>query len=285
MLTGHQKSSVQWMAPAPLWSDAAFKGSLLHLQRPLLLRFRSDTFFKDFLALVQQQPAQIKSYIAKAETFRTLPLPQVLGALANVLAPVPSQVKLYLPVQGCFYLLVASLVANVSNLPDHPVSRQQGEKTRFVLRRLTPAGQEMAWMSDPAALPPTKFSWRVLSGEEQTRAVANEALLPLFPVTYSDGEQGVKRRLLVGSVPTTSSETSTTEGKMQPKIDPTGKASYVLRCIYSRSAAGQDGAALVSDPTERFQIATMTDSDAPTRPIHLPGVPDAIASALEKLHL
>lgn len=275
------------MAPSLLWSDLAFIGSMMHLQRPVLLRFRSDTFMQDFLAILQHQPDKLKEYIAKPETFRTPPL----GALLNWLAPLPSHVKLYLPVHGCFYLVVASLVDTEPNLPDHTVNTTQQEQTRFVLRRLTSDGQEMAWVSDPSQLPPDNKSWQVLADDQKTKSVPNEALFPLFPSIYTDGGHSLplpankKRRLLVGCVPTTSRETYAVTGSsgthVSPKIDASGAALYILRCIYVRSTSTD----MVSDPTERFFIASFTDGDAPARPIHIPGLPDAISSAIEKLHL
>ena len=308
MNTTVNKPQVQWMAPSLLWSDPAFIGSMMHLQRPVLLRFRSDSFMRDFMAILQQQPDRLKEYIAKPETFRTPPL----GALLSWLAPLPSHVKLYLPVHGCFYLVVASLIDTEPNLPDHTVNTTQQEQTRFVLRRLTADGQEMAWISDPAQLPPDNKSWQVLADDQKTKSVPNEALFPLFPSIYTDN--GQKRRLLVGCVPTTSRETYTVTGssgtQVQPKIDPSGAALYILRCIYVRpsrpslpspankTAGGglrptinrgptfSEGVSdIVSDPTERFFIASFTDGDAPARPIHIPGLPDAISSAIEKLHV
>jgi hypothetical protein len=57
-----------------------------------------------------------------------------------------------------------------------------------------------------------------------------------------------------------------------PKIDPTGNARYVLRCVYRRPQCGPIHPDLVSARSEEFAIASFFDIDAPARPIQI-GMP------------
>jgi hypothetical protein len=52
-----------------------------------------------------------------------------------------------------------------------------------------------------------------------------------------------------------------------PKLDLTGEARYVLRCVYQRPECGPLHPDVVSEPTREFQIAGFLDLDAPVRPI------------------
>jgi hypothetical protein len=265
-------SPVQWAAPSMLRN-----GNAMNMQKPILLGFQSDTFMRDFMAVVKINPAQIKDYIAKPESFRKAPLG------IGWLAPHPSQLKLYLPVHGCFYLILASLVDIVpGTFTDHPVSFRNQEKAGFVLRRLAPDGKEMAWVSDPTKSPPSNKTWQELSADQQTKSVPNETLSRLFQMPYQ--ENGQQRFILAGFVATTSKETyqeSETSTQELPKIDPKGETLYVLRCIYQRPQVPD----LVSDTSEPFLIASPSDADAPSRPINIPPPMNTVAEVLRALHL
>ena len=277
MTTQLNRSQVQWAAPAALWSDA------IDVQQPVLLGFKSDTFMQDLLAVAQSDPARIKDYIVKPGSFRT-----PLGPLLDWLPAPPGPLKFYLPIHGCFYVLLASLVNTLPGLPpDHLVDATQQEAGRMVLRCFSPGGKEMAWISDATRTPPANKTWQELAADEQTKSVPGEALFPLFPVKYADKTTpGKKRTMLAGYIPTMSSETyqqSPGGTTQQPKLDPTGKALYVLRCIYSRPKCAPWVTDVISEPTEPFQIASIYDSDAPTRPSHTPTPPEIISATLDKL--
>jgi hypothetical protein len=285
MVTQLNRSQVQWTLPSALWGDMALSGSgTAGLQKPVLLGFKSDTFMRDLLAVAQSNPAQIKDYIVNPASFRTPPL----GPLLSWLTPPPGPLKFYLPIHGCFYLVLASLVDILPDLlPDHAVDVLQQESARFVLRCLSASGNEMAWVSDPDRTPPSNKTWLELSADQQTKSVPGEALLPLFPVKYPDtAAPGKKRRMLAGYIPTMSSETyqpSPGATAQQPKLDPTGKALYIVRCIYSRPKCVPSVSDVVSEPTEPFQIASIYDSDAPARPSHFPAPPEIISATVDKL--
>lgn len=171
---------IQWTAPAPLWSAAASATELLPrralLQRPALLRFATDTFMEDFLALLEDDPARLKSVVAQPETWRgplTAPTPpkavplvarplQRLGRIARqkreaaalAASPTPSEggtvtasttpppsLKLYQPSHQRYYLISACLVCGRAGLPDRTVDNGQQERVSFVVRRLLPPGK------------------------------------------------------------------------------------------------------------------------------------------------
>jgi hypothetical protein len=65
---------VQWTSPAPLWPEAARAGATASrresLRRPALLRFASDTFMEDLIALLENDPARLAGSVAQYETWR-----------------------------------------------------------------------------------------------------------------------------------------------------------------------------------------------------------------------
>jgi hypothetical protein len=170
---------IQWTAPAPLWSAAASATELLPrralLQRPALLRFATDTFMEDFLALLDDDPARLNTVVAQPETWRgpltapsqpkAVPLfarpLQRLGRIARqkrkaaslvtVAAPsdgetvaaattTPPPLKLYQPSHQRYYLVSSCLVCGRAGLPDRAVDNGQQERVSFVMRRLLPPG-------------------------------------------------------------------------------------------------------------------------------------------------
>ncbi len=68
------REQLQWTTPAPLWGAVADAANLTArrgtLLRPALLRFASDSFMDDFLALMQNDPARLSELIAQPETWR-----------------------------------------------------------------------------------------------------------------------------------------------------------------------------------------------------------------------
>lgn len=67
------KDQAQWTAPSPLWPEAAASQSASvrrTMRRPAVLRFASDTFMDDFLALMEHEPSRLGEYLAAPETWR-----------------------------------------------------------------------------------------------------------------------------------------------------------------------------------------------------------------------
>src|ERR1700749_2749282 len=71
---------LQWTAPAPLWHEAAAGANVASrrdaLSRPAILRFASDDFMDDYLAMMGNDPSRLGNYIARPETWRG-PAPSV----------------------------------------------------------------------------------------------------------------------------------------------------------------------------------------------------------------
>jgi hypothetical protein len=163
---------VQWTAPAPLWPEAAGASELAvrrrTLRRPAILRFASDTFMDDFLALMENDPARLSQLVAQPETWRgpTPPIAPIVrkpaflrplnrlrlaaenkksstalttsgGALTTTSAS-NAPLKLYQPAHQRFYLITACLVCGRAGLPDRALNPARDERASFVLRRLLP---------------------------------------------------------------------------------------------------------------------------------------------------
>jgi len=84
--------------------------------------------------------------------------------------------------------------------------------------------------------------------------------------------RGDVQLLLATTKPPPTGETPSTAGPAtanMPKLDPTGKTLYRIRCVYLRPECGALHDDLVSEPTVDFQIASLFDPDAPARPIQI----------------
>jgi hypothetical protein len=62
---------------------------------------------------------------------------------------------------------------------------------------------------------------------------------------------------------------ATPSGPPVPKLEPSGEATYRIRCLYRRPKCAPFPTDLVSVPTERFAIAPLFDPDAPARQIRI----------------
>src|SRR4051812_18937686 len=76
------ESNVQWLAPAPLWATTASDLAAFH--RPEILRFASDEFMNDLLALLDSNPADMSQLVAQYENWRE---PQGAPAPVEPVAP------------------------------------------------------------------------------------------------------------------------------------------------------------------------------------------------------
>ncbi|MFL6210642.1 MAG: hypothetical protein ACJ74W_17450 [Pyrinomonadaceae bacterium] len=173
------QEQLQWTTPAPLWGAAAegatFTARRGALMRPALLRFASDNFMDDFLALMQNDPARLGELVAKPETWRgptppgapVVSVPKFLQALTRkrlaaqrqqaagtALSGPPGQtlpaqqsfapLKIYQPAHQRYYLLAACLVCARAGLPDRAVNPGRQERVGFVVRRLLPKDYKTA---------------------------------------------------------------------------------------------------------------------------------------------
>lgn len=236
--------NVQWTIPAPLWPDTARllpdpsgQTRFRPFNRPAILRFASDTFMQDFLAVVQNNPVQLAEYNARPETWRSpLPAPTPVtpvpsyartlnrarlarlsaangaGAATSPSAPAAATgpLKLYQPAHQRFYLVAGCLVCQVAGLPDRTLDTSNEEKVTFVVRRLLPPGAIDNTQPLPALTPESGeeyalvttaqgTGWQRISGSPAS-LIAGEEQLPLFAVHYEEGD-GRRRRLFAGLVP------------------------------------------------------------------------------------
>lgn len=232
----------QWMAPAPFWTATAAAGDVQgrnDLLRPTILRFASDDFMTHYLAVLEQNPAQLAGLIAQWETWRgALPASpsekllepaKPLSALAKRLARLrftkngtaiakgaqaaegnppgssePDGLKLYQPAHQRFYLVVASLVCGMVGFPDRMVDTGKQERVSFVVRRLVPRDKE-APVEKLDVAGSDEYAFMIgLDGPRWVKAerglVAGEEQLPFFPTQFSD-DQGHRRRVWSALIP------------------------------------------------------------------------------------
>ena len=179
---------VVWSSPQPLWGrfgtlgETAFRAD--DQARPALLRFASDEFMDQLLALLVAEPRSLAATVARPETWRSpsaetpdlverVPLPRIARALARMrAAEAPSTtvaataretsaaengvvrtlpLKLYHPAHQRHYLVAATLACAIPGFPDRAVAAGAGEQVGFVLRRLLPATETGAADPEPNA--------------------------------------------------------------------------------------------------------------------------------------
>lgn len=145
-------TSVEWVEPVLTWANQA---KLSGLRTPRVLEIRSDDFMEEFLqAMAGDAP---HTYVA-----------------THLARPTNNAIKLYQPLHGCYYLVMASLVCRQVGLPDRDVRRNQGEKTGFVVRRQV-GNVEEGWVNVGE-----RRGWQAL--DPATGLTAGEEILPLHPV-------------------------------------------------------------------------------------------------------
>jgi hypothetical protein len=231
--------TVLWTSPTPLWGRFG-SYSAADQPRPSILRFASDEFMEQLLAMLAADPGQLGGVIARPETWRNpggdtpdlidrVPLPRIAKTLARLRraeAPttalqatasvatshennVERQValKLYQPAHQRHYLVAANLVCGVPGFPDRAIATGGREQIGFVLRRLlVPNGssstdrEEFAFVKDSSGARWQRIGPTTDADDQGGRLVDGEELLPLFPLTFND-DRDHQRRLLAGVIP------------------------------------------------------------------------------------
>ncbi|GAA2153610.1 hypothetical protein GCM10009826_13040 [Humibacillus xanthopallidus] len=183
-----------------MW-PAALAGSVA-MDRPAILRFDTDDFVDRLKAELDDPAREVGALVLRPETWRS-----PASGLGYVGTEVP---KLYQPIHARFYLVVASLVCARYGLPDKAIHPTSQETTYAVLRRLEPRGapavdptrsgtfREFGWVPRGE-----RGSWVELSAVPggATAVVAGEEPLAAFPLTYVEGPDGRRRRVLAAMVP------------------------------------------------------------------------------------
>jgi hypothetical protein len=229
---------VEWTSPATLWDH--FNGPTSAAQRrvfrtPAILRFASDAFMDEFLALMKSDPRAMSGLLAAPETWKApaaaVAAPPKKDGLVGVLhaartkvvrrlearqlsvrtgswneAPPEKPLKLYQPAHQRYYLVASCLVCRTLGLPDRPLNTSVQERVTFVIRRLQPPS-ETSVNPDPATCTELAF----VSGAWTTVATAaslveGEEQYPLSPLAYEELD-GRRRRLFNGLIPVAKRET------------------------------------------------------------------------------
>jgi len=235
LLTPPPEPHVDWTSPAALWDQ--FNGATVDGQRrifrtPAILRFATDTYMDELIAVMANEPHRLAEHLAvpekwtrpAAEPAPTRPRRGLMGQLerARALAvkkleageglvrseawnaapagtPAAEPLKLYQPAAQRYYVVTACLVCRTLGLPDRPVNTAMDERVAFVLRMLdAPAN---AVNPDPALfdeLASVDGAWVPVTSE--TSLQENEELYLMSPLTYA-GDDGRKRRMFSGVIP------------------------------------------------------------------------------------
>jgi hypothetical protein len=221
---------ITWLGPAMLWPDQQDRSADANAQRggPAILRFSTDDFMTDLLALLATEPKRLHEFRACWETWREAqPTPKVerpaplfqqagqrkrlSGALAeHAPAQPPRPLKLYQPAHQRYYLVAASLVCQLPGLPDRKVDTAFQERAGFVVRRLLPrdARDSTAVVAPPLTPAADAWlehawvngAWQPIEPAASEALSAGEDLLPLFAVNFAEAD-GRTRRLHAGLIP------------------------------------------------------------------------------------
>jgi len=235
---------VRWQSPQPLWarfgSTLAAAVSAVDQTRPAILRFATDDFMEQLLAVLEADPHRLGDFIARPETWRgpqtdppdavdraRLPrLPQIFPwirkkqSTSTTLTPTISErtdlvhgqqvkvpLKLYHPAHQRHYIVAANLVCALPGFPEKTVGTGRREQVAFVLRRLLPVDQtpnapkrEYAFVKDARGPHWELVTPDASAGDAYAHTATGEELLPLFPLNFSD-DLGHPRRLRAGVIP------------------------------------------------------------------------------------
>lgn len=228
---------VQWVTAAPLWPEAAgaadAAAAYQAISGPTLLRFPSDSFMEEFLALLNTAPARLGERRVQPETWRE-PLPdpapldeppafirraaQLRLKIGTGQAPGPvsaplqgtatGPLKLYQSAHQRFYMVSACLVCSIPGMPDRVLNTASQERVSFVMRRVQTTSSPQDGSAPDLSQGFSEYAFVNTARGNIWQQVTDSALaplpgedqLPLFPVTYV-ADDGRKRRLLSGLVP------------------------------------------------------------------------------------
>jgi hypothetical protein len=205
---------VTWFAPQPLWR--AIPQALLpgYRGRPFVLRFASDRFMDELLALLEAgQADKLQDYVAQPETWRA----EDVGLDPNTVdrEPLGMPFKLYQAAHMRFYLVAGALACRIPGLPDRAIEAGRKETAFFVMRRLEGSDEYGFATGKPTAAPGVESGSTYYQATDGARGwqrvsnpsialLADEERFPLFPLSFQ--LEGATRRILAGVVPVASRE-------------------------------------------------------------------------------
>jgi hypothetical protein len=259
----------EWVTAPPLWNVAqADPGARARFREPAILRFDTDTFMEDTLALMEKGDPALADRVARPEAWDK----PAAGWVATSDPSLSKTLRLYQPAHSRFYLTTASLVCRRVGLPVRKVDTAAGERTSVLLRRLVARDNrtldptdpetytEQAWIGDRKA-----GVWQTLSGV----VAKGEERLPAFPMNAA-GDQGKKRQVWANMLPVASREIY--EGARPANAAPTAP---------SGGGGDPDPLADLRDPRRATFAATVIQGlttllDSPAQP-----TPAAVMAAAE----
>ena len=218
-----------WAAPRPLWRGVASPDLA-----PTILRFASDSFMEQLLAVLEQDPGRLADHVARPEFWRVpmtnpvdptdrvpLPAPMKAARRARRLAMAPPRpaattatstkdtppLKLYQPAHQRYYIACATLACAIPGLPDRRLAGGH-EQLGMVLRRLLPARSGSATSGSGSGETPVEYAfvtaasgsrWQRVSDDQADAVLApGEELLPVFPLAHADS--GARQRVMWGGL-------------------------------------------------------------------------------------
>jgi hypothetical protein len=282
---------VMWQSPQPLWArfgpTVSAAASAPDQARPAILRFATDEFMEQWLAMLASDPRQLGEVIARPETWRNpsgeapdlverVPTPRLARTLArlrngrNAVTTLPATtheeaaiengvaralpLKLYAPAHQRYYLVAANLVCGLPGFPDRALATGGCEQIGYVLRRLLPRSdatsdlEEYAFVKDQAGARWQRVAPDADARDPGARLADGEERLPLFPTTYRD-DVNHPRRLLAGLIPV---------GRREEYMSTRAHRSPPTAVAVANGAAGAGGAPAgatpVSERKEQFKV-------------------------------
>lgn len=159
---------LQWLSPAPLWSDESVGPAASGLVQPWIAELTSDQFVPEFLGILAGGNGSSPADLAETTPVRTVD--GVVGA----------PFTLFQPLSQRYYMVAASLVCRRPGIPDHSAKTAKGEKATFVMRQVDLEGTESAWV--PAVGSST-------SGALTAGAPPTGSWVPALPGALVEGEE------------------------------------------------------------------------------------------------
>jgi hypothetical protein len=210
---------VTWAGPRPLWSTGGGRGL-----SPTILRFATDDFMEQLIALLANDPGRLGEYIARHETWRSpqgstlapdaidrVPLPSPLkksrfatrlktaAAPPPTIAPDAPLLKLFQPAHQRFYVVTATLACALPGMPDRK-PEGASEKIGFIVRRVMPGQANGALVEHGFVKDADGAVWQRLPADNPTLLSPGEEIIGVFPLNHHDS-RGLRRSLWGGMVP------------------------------------------------------------------------------------
>jgi len=266
------RHEIEWVTAPPLWDLAqADPGGRPRFRQPALLRFDSDSFMEELIGLMERGDSALAGRVARPEKWDE----PAAGWVPAGDASLATDLRLFQPAHGRFYVTTASLVCRRVGLPVRKVDAAAGERAAMLMRRLVPRPGRVLDTADPATF--TEQAWvgdrKAGTWQNVTGTVAaGEERLPLFPLT-APGENGRKRQVWAGMLPVASREIyESARPAFAPPPPPPPAAADPLKDV-------TDSRRAVFQATVLQGLQTLTETPVPTAP---PSKATAVAAGMRE---